>query len=451
MMKNPLKILIVGSDLNAVLGYTTGTIRYFLIRRGVECYFSPTPTSKPYGAPRGWEPDIIFYSVFSPGGVFPLLTIRSVFPKKPIIVGGFAAFKPDYLVPFADAVVVGEGYRVFKEMPMTSPEEAVEWIKSLPNAATLSKIGQRLEPDYEIPWSEVPEIRLSKFVSYYLAARGCRFKCAFCMTSWVNPYQVNPLLSSKVILKRRGYVYLVGNDIGDFPLPSARSAASVSCRRFLQKPHYYVGRRMLHIGIEGFSEKRRLWYGKPIKNTEIRQLFSITKKFNQPVELFFILQAPVSVDEFYETLPNDLEPTPRVLLKLTYLMPTPYTPLDTYDFSKQKLVSIDKLKYYFSGKNERLRFLLARTIDRALIDTLLFRMNTTLAAKGVPVLKQLMARRKTSQSEAEFEDFKAELARLGFEPYLSTRIDYDFPIRHPNEALLQAIKKRISSGEIPPG
>lgn len=344
-----MEISHIGNGKAFLIGYTHGLFRYFLRKRGLSC------ESK--------TPEVIFYSVYDPLDVINLRAIRKRNRKTLIIAGGIECFSPGYLVPYADFACAGEGFGFLRDFPSTSVEDLSTWAEKQKNIVGLGQIGKILEPDFYIPWSELPAVKVGKNVHYYLVSRGCRNKCAFCATSWLNPNVQHPAPNMAVLggmAKQEGIhkkaVYLIGNDTGDFPTPYwSKAAASVSVKKFLANPEQFRKRMLLHIGIEGTTEKQRQLYGKPISSEEIRTLFHITKNFKINIVLFFIVQQPWDMSEFLAAIPYDTDAYPRVTLKFTQLSPTPWTPMENHDLSREEPFPVKYWFNYLSAKNRRFR------------------------------------------------------------------------------------------------
>jgi radical SAM superfamily enzyme YgiQ (UPF0313 family) len=331
-------------------GYVFGMFKFFMGKRNIRI-----DNSERF--------NVILFSVYDPIDIIRLRMLRQAHPDVYIIAGGIEGFSPAYILTYADAVCVGEGFEFMQNVPVDKGLQGlVEWVEEQPYMATRSKIGQEIKPSYFIPWEELPVVKVQKYVYYYMVSKGCRNKCVFCHSSWMNPFTVNPRHSKKQFknLAKAGQncaMYLIGNDTGEFESPgTSAAAASVSVKRFLASTHQFKHHHLLHIGIEGMTEKRREWYGKPITNEEIRAVIDITKNMELQTELFFILENPYEMDELlYQAIPPGVDLYPRIMAKFTPIDPTPGTPMENYDLSQEKPQDQRLLHNALNSRNLRFR------------------------------------------------------------------------------------------------
>jgi radical SAM superfamily enzyme YgiQ (UPF0313 family) len=180
----------------------------------------------------------------------------------------------------------------------------------------------------------VPCVQTGRQSYYFLFSKGCPNKCHFCYTAWTQPFQRIPdkLINQQIAYftkNRKLRLSLVSNEGYQFEGFQAQIASkSVMVKQFLEKPMKYAKTGMLHIGLEGFSEKARKKIGKPISNLDIIKLLFWTKKLSVEIELFMILGLPEDDrNEFLTVVPRDLTFKPRVHVQFHWLEHHPHTPL----------------------------------------------------------------------------------------------------------------------------
>jgi hypothetical protein len=411
-------------------GYVGGIFKFELTKRGVSYFLGPTPPI---------DFNLLFFTVYDPLDIFKLKQIRKRFPNALIIAGGIEGFTPAYILCYADYVNAGEGWEFLRGFPADKGISGLrDWLEEQPYISSRAKTGKPIEPSYFIPWAEVPIVKVSDRSYYYLCAKGCRNKCAFCFTSWMNPFQINPVHNRKSLYKlheRGGSVYFVGNDTGEFEPPKRKgAAASISVKRYLQNPSKYTGVNFLHIGIEGFTEARRAWYGKPIKNEEIQALMQVTKNLNQLFEMFLIVQAPDDISEMVDALPIDTQAYPRIFLKFTHIDPEPGTPLEDYNLSLERVFNRDLAYNTFNGKNRRFRSFPILSIQAENTKSMLRRATMeqaeTIIASRSKFPEGLDGWREYIQKEGLWDVYCGKFVR-------------QFPMKHPHPFYLKVKEQRV--------
>lgn len=258
---------------------------------------------------------------------------RKIAKDKPLIGGGFEAFAGEYLLNFCDGMNVGEGYEFFEEAGHT---RSVDALLTLPYVLTRGK--NKVHPSEKIDQSLLPLVHTTPKHYYYLAGRGCKGKCAFCMTGFVYPgwhnSEENLSDAYDYTKARKMGIPFVTNDSA--PIMRMNTAQSVRVRDYLADPKRYKA-KFLHFGIEGFSESRRKWFGKPISDDEIQELMATLTRMRQPSEFFFIVGFPGAFEEameFARRVPISLSFHPKIFIKLTMFEPSPHSPLWTYPIGK---------------------------------------------------------------------------------------------------------------------
>lgn len=343
-------------DKTGVNLYTAATLRTLMNRYGV---IETSPENA----------DAIWVSISHTDDLPTLKNARKIAGKRPLIMGGFESFFPVPYLAYADAICVGEGLEMIKE-----------WGKhgygalDLPCFLTREKYesNRTIYPSYEVPYKEAPLLKLpGKERYYYLAGRGCKGKCSFCATSWIQPHTECPAhLVEKVVSfveNKKGKINLISNDSESVRRSKSVNAQSVRVRDYLKNPERYRA-SMLHFGLEFWEQKNRALNGKPISDEEICELINVTKKYKQKCEFFFIVGykewSMESIERFSNILPIDTDLYPAIHVKGTYLDPTPHTPLSNEKinpvyFDNKKALDI------LGSKNKRFRVFPTRSTARS--------------------------------------------------------------------------------------
>ncbi len=357
--------------------------------------------------------DALWVSVCDPDDLPALQHARSVARGRPVIMGGFEGYCGEPYLAWADAVVVGEG-KEFIEAWGRSLEEAL----SLPCVLTANT--PVVYPSYAVPWREAPLLKVpGKARYYYLAGRGCAGKCRFCATSWVQPHTsvaVGTLHKvASAVQQFHGTVTFITNDSSEYATWPGVNAQSVRVRDYLRDPERYKA-RVLHIGIEGWTEATRREWSKPISDSDIAELIDETGRQRQVIELFFIVGyagwSMADVEHFAATvLPTSTENNPAIWVKMTYFDACPHTPL-----AKERIAPAycDTRTAFgmLNSRNKRVRVFPTRSTARSAWRTAFHRATRDQAV--------VLGRQPTdTNNPASFDRFAARLTQLG----LATLLD----------------------------
>jgi len=254
-------------------------------------------------------------------------------PRPRIVVGGFNAFNPVVFLPFADAVVVGDGE--------VAIEDAVEGRES---PYVLTSEDQR-----SVRWGNAeqlpPFLHETNGIARIEVARGCRMPCTFCAVAQLKPYRELPLDEARKLLwlTRSKRVSLFA------PEPTMHRAddeLTAICHRMgkirvdsdvrldrIEKRSDSVPR----VGVEGLSERLRRSVRKPYTNEQVveaaRKAIALKRK---GLFMYLILDLPGETEddwaEFRETLMkiSELPGASDFLLKPSpsVFMPTPHTVME---------------------------------------------------------------------------------------------------------------------------
>jgi hypothetical protein len=280
-------------------------------------------------------PDIVCASICSPRECSTLASARKIADKLrvPLLIGGPECYTGATYLAWANWMCIGEGYGLLEDMARTG-------IAAMSRFNVLSRTNQdaAVTPDYVIPWRRLPAMQTSPTGYYYLAGRGCRNKCAFCFTGWTQPHASVPEhIRTRAIagVPKKAHVLYVTNDDGGM----AAYSGSTTVRQFLDESRAKWP-KVIRLGVEGVTAKRRLSFGKPISDEDLASAIAKARDIGSQVELFFIVGWPddPEADGAFDSLMNlvgtETVRWPRAYLKFTWFEPAPHTPLASYDLRK---------------------------------------------------------------------------------------------------------------------
>lgn len=329
-------------------------------KHGLYTYTTLYHIARHYGVSMTETPDdanVILVSVDSAHDFPSVRTARRIAGRRPLIAGGFECFAGEYLLSVCDALVVGEGFEFFRELAH-APD--IDYLYSLPFVFTRDK--RSVTPSSYIDERILPVVKTANNTMYYLAARGCVGKCAFCATGYDYPLWRNSTVrlerAAKIAADNRCLITFITNDSESISV--VQSAQSMRVKTYLSKAPRRPS-KMLHFGIEGLTEERRKWFAKPITDKQVYDLVCLLSQRKQQAELFIICGFANDRDEldgFVERcFPPRLEMYPKIFIKMTCFDPCPHTPLWTYD-----IASLD----YFTAADGRHMFSLLQQKNKSI-------------------------------------------------------------------------------------
>lgn len=317
--------------------------------------------------------DVILVSLDDPDDLPMLRRSRKIAGDRPLIAGGFECFCGEYLLAYADACNVGEGFEFFEAF---GKAKRIEEIYELPFVLTKEK--KSVYPSTRIDAQHLPLVRIGKRLWYYLSGRGCRAKCAFCLTSFSQPHWANDASKIKKALRHaernKEKVTLISNDSGEIGIRStARNVQSVRVVDYVKNSDKFKSAHFIHFGIEGFSEEHRRFFRKPIPDDVIFDLIRHLQERKKPeAEFFFIPGLPGTFDammKFAESVPVCAKTYPRIHIKLTTLNPMPHTPLWTLGIDDLELLTDEQVQEFrrtIKARNVGFRLFSMRSRSREL-------------------------------------------------------------------------------------
>lgn len=353
----------IESAKNSTGMYTTATLKHFCSLNHIEM------------ANDIEDADCLWVSMCDPSDLPLLKKARKLAQGRPVVMGGFEAFFGVPYTAWADYVVVGEGWE-FIEAWGKDPATAID----LP--CVLKKGSNRdVIPSYFMPWGKMPIVKMpGKNRYYYMGGRGCKYKCKFCATSWVYPHTSNPyILKACNNLGKLGgkhSVTLVSNDAEEMLEHPFLKSNSIRAANYLENPEKYKA-PLFHIGVEGWTEKARKLFGKPIKDDDLHRMCNLLKERKQQAEFFFIVDYPdwnmQDVEYFAEdVIPLDCGYTPKIFIKTTYFDPCPHTPYSKLPI-EGRYCDTQKVFSIINSRNKRVRVFPTRSRARSAWRTALHR------------------------------------------------------------------------------
>ncbi len=352
--------------------------------------------------------DALWVSMCDPCDLPALKKARDRAGHRPVIMGGFESYFGNPYLAWADAVVVGEGLEFIQAWSRDANEAM-----SMP--CVLQSPDQVVIPSYRVPYSKVPLLKVpGNERYYYLAGRGCKRKCRFCATSWVQPHTVAPqgaLLNTVKYLESRGKakLTLITNDSEGLIESSIVNAQSVRIESYLSDPAKYKA-CMLHFGVEGWTEQTRRLFSKPISNDSLRALLNVTKAQKQKCELFFLVgYAGWTMEDVRrfadEVVDLDTSNSPTIHIKITYIDPCPHTPM-AKDAVNPAYCDVRSIFAELNSRNKRIRVWPTRSAARSAWRTAIHRCDPNEAVR-------LGNEPRDTNSAESFEIFRDNLSGKG--------------------------------------
>jgi radical SAM superfamily enzyme YgiQ (UPF0313 family) len=333
------------------------------------------------------DADFLALSICSPDAYSVLTRAKQVANdlKKPLVVGGIEGYVGATYLAWADYICVGEGFGLLQDLATSIDVRGT--LEGRHNVLYAARVEEQITPDYWVPW-EFPVFGQTKHTFRALGGRGCRHKCRFCMTSWVQPYQpLTPerIASTIAAVRKSGRknprINFISNDYGF----SNHCAGSTTVKLFLEEEHKRWPQE-IRLGIEGLTEARRRFFSKPIPDELISGAIQKAERVNVNLALFWIIGFPddPSAREWAEKFILQFEPSaskrPVVAHKWTFFEPSPHTPLGGWDCGQ--LVDWDArlASRILAGHLHRTRMLLILPLSSALYRSIFRRLEPEQAA-----------------------------------------------------------------------
>lgn len=278
------------------------------------------------------------------------------------LVGGHVTLSnPRPLIPFADAICVGEGESwVYEGVKLLSQDLRPESLEALPGTILPSRFSsgdplppanhERPLPD-NAPYLNRPGTLRARW--YIEIARGCPFQCAYCEVGHSMPYRFYPLerileLMTMIDGKTTKINFFAPDEASHPNYPQLMEAirdrgyrqgyGSYRADRILKRGlELDIGReQLIRVGVDGLTEETRKRVGKPITNEMLLELFRrFSRQDHIQFKMFMMFGYPweefVDFDEWEDLMGKILAIPGRgyrwLRIKWTPLIPQPPTPL----------------------------------------------------------------------------------------------------------------------------
>ncbi len=300
-------------------------------------------TARRYGVEVAESTDVASAFWVNVSDVTDLANLRNTYrlaKGRPVIAGGLeCATGNGAALAWSDACVVGEGEEFIEAWGSGGIEAALQ----LQCVSRHSDPYAPVTPSTRLDFGCLPLMQATKGCWYVLAARGCPQHCGFCYTSWSTKHQAaqrNMLEAYHSLLLqtdgKANLTYITNYSQG---LPGKkRGAQSFLLRDFLHNPNEAKGLTLIRLGIEGTSEVRRAWWGKPITDEDLLAAVNLARDRHHQLEMFFIVGFEDDNDNWRNLANNCLPLEGRngchLWAKFTYFNPCPLTPMWRYDVTK---------------------------------------------------------------------------------------------------------------------
>lgn len=279
-----------------------------------------------------------------------------------VIGGGDVAAIPLVGLEAADAICAGEGVRFVRDLfaSVSRRADLMPYLDGCPNVITRPKIPPmdpvephlyahephaQVIPDWTVDW-ELPAFESSDRVVRVIASKGCHKKCAFCATTYRQPYSVAPdgqrvhnTLNAAAKAGKR--VQFVSNDPANIPWFTAMTE-HISSGSFtideMRRPDVFeaivkIRPKIVRMGVEGVSERIRQAFGKPIPTDEMVDIVGRLAAARVNWHLFIIAGAPYETDEDWAEFQAAIRRIRKAVnwglhrIKITAFEPAPPAPL----------------------------------------------------------------------------------------------------------------------------
>jgi len=365
------------------------------------------------------DSDIMCLSLTSHYEIPELIKARKQFPKKKIIVGGHISNAPACLLAYADFVNLGQGFEFFKTL------KSIEEINQMP--FIVSKEKKEGEYSSFIDWSIIPIVRISQNSYSYLESVGCRNKCTFCLTSWMNRFQQNPNQKAIQAISRKyegKQLYLIGNNYESQSCNLKVSDCTI--KGYNENSTKYNKIRLIRVGLESVTETTRFELKKRITDEDIKEFIQRTKFYKKNANIFLIagLNQQEEFENFTEILGEDYGVSPKLNFIINYFDPSRLTPLQNFDLSKLIPINIPKIKRLWKTQNGRVVIFRDHTISwkNSTFDSVMQRIDEMKVAKLLELKKE---------KYESFDQMIDVLKHKGFEREIMGNFKYPIKTNYP--------------------
>jgi len=213
-----------------------------------------------------------------------------------IIIGGYQTFNPVPLLAYADEVLVGDGEE-------TLP--GVLFKKEVPGS--LYRSDDQKEVEYETVEHLSGFSHETNNITRMEIARGCRYRCKFCLVSHIKRYREVPFEELRPLI-RRCKTKRISLFAPEVTVHSEAEDISIFCDEMklvrneqdtrIENVHLREQRVLPQVGIEGITERLRFSVRKKISDEMIlEQVSRMIKSGKRGLRAYYILGLPGETDE----------------------------------------------------------------------------------------------------------------------------------------------------------
>jgi hypothetical protein len=281
--------------------------------------------------------DFILFSICDVSQIISLKYIKKMHKNKKIIIGGHFAIFFKLCILFSDYVNVGQGFEFFK----CQTEEEIKGLRCI----YYEGCNKIIEPSILIEWDKIPLCKITKNGYYYWNSVGCKNKCKFCLTSWINKYQQNNKDRIKYIKREneRKNINYISNE-NDNLIEIKEQRKSIMLKDFLNIKKHFCN--YYRVGLEFALEENRKEQGKYF--TDEMLIESILKAIKEKVRIQFFCIAGYEPKKAWYNLFSILPAINKgweIKFKFTNLEYQMFTPI----YKELENMNID----YYMGNKDR--------------------------------------------------------------------------------------------------
>ena len=302
--------------------------------------------------------DIELLSIHHVSDYLRLITLPKIAPIR--LIGGHPMQNnPRPVIPYGDAVFIGEGETAIKSALKNIEKNGIESLKNEPGWI----LSKSWKPENKIPETIIEKVLPenpaylnyagTRSAAWYIEiARGCPFKCSYCELGHSSYYRTHSMDYIKKMIDSINTD--LSRKINVFAPDEASFAHYSEVQKLIEKKGYssffssmridtiqrfninFAKNHLVRLGIDGLTEKTRFMVNKKIKNIDVIKFFynRISEGYTQ-FKIFMIFgyewEKPEDFKEFEEMMESvrkiPYKKNIYIRIKWTPLIPQPCTPL----------------------------------------------------------------------------------------------------------------------------
>ena len=301
-----MKYHLITNKVEDAVQYTEALLKQLIVRNGHELT-SPE------------DSDAILVSMCDITEIQMLMKAREKYKGKVIIVGGAVSPFFKVLKLFCDIVSIGQGFEFFRLKSLHEIREA---------PFTYTGTERSVRASTLIEWEKCPIVQVKKRIFYYLGGVGCKNKCSFCMTSWLNKPQHNDEKRTRLAKQRvKDSLKLISNE-EEGTLSVRETVKDLMLTSYLaakETPNCTI----IRLGLEFATEESRKKHGKFFTDEQLLEAFRRAELEKKTLQMFCIGGVDSREDwyELFAKIPNQYTTSPRIIFKWTNIEYQMHTPL----------------------------------------------------------------------------------------------------------------------------